>query len=229
MSINHTFPACFDVEAIPKVYFLESEVKAHCFSNDVWVSLNGLVFNITNLIIENEGNVLCEPLLKNAGGDISNWFDSNSGNLKTFIHPQTNAVAPFTPDGSFLHCPNEKGLPSEDDFVGVPWWQDYDYIIGILTNDCRKLRIINALTKSEDIIVVPAEETINQICERYLSFNAHCASYTWKWQGEKLDMDKTLDENGVDNVKSYQHISGLIEEEYIPAIFLYYNDDLTVA
>ena len=47
------------------------------------------------------------------------------------------------------------------------------------------------------------EETVSDIQDRYIAYNGHAASYTWKRlteDGEKfvpLDMNKTLEENGV--------------------------------
>jgi hypothetical protein len=46
-------------------------------------------------------------------------------------------------------------------------------------------------------IKVPSEETINEILARYLVINHHAASYTWKRLGKPLDMEKTLEENGI--------------------------------
>lgn len=47
------------------------------------------------------------------------------------------------------------------------------------------------------IIQVPCEETINEILDRYKEFNAHAASYTWKRLGRPLEMESTLDQNGI--------------------------------
>jgi hypothetical protein len=47
------------------------------------------------------------------------------------------------------------------------------------------------------ILQVPSEETIHEILERYLEINHHAGSYTWKRLGKPLDMEKTLEENGI--------------------------------
>lgn len=39
---------------------------------------------------------------------------------------------------------------------------------------------------------VCSEETINEILDRYMEFNEHAASYTWKRLKRPLDMDKNL-------------------------------------
>lgn len=74
---------------------------------------------------------------------------------------------------------------------------------------------------------VAAEEKLYQILERLLPWNSHVTSYTMKFDGEKLNMDKTLDENEiVDERRKFSQL-GLADNCYIPAIQLYYNDDLT--
>jgi len=45
------------------------------------------------------------------------------------------------------------------------------------------VKIVNTLTKREDVLTVCSEETIKEIRDRYLEYNAHAASYAWK----KLD------------------------------------------
>ena len=100
------------------------------------------------------------------------------------------------------------------------------------------VRIKNVLTNQEDTLEVPSEESVAEIRERYLEFNWHAKSYTWKvllgddsggHSFKTLDMEKTLDENGVkDEAEEFEHL--LIEDTfYIPVIHLYYTDDLTVA
>jgi len=51
---------------------------------------------------------------------------------------------------------------------------------------------MNTLTKDDETIEVASEENMNEILDRYLNFNAHAASYTWKRLGKVLDMDATL-------------------------------------
>lgn len=86
----------------------------------------------------------------------------------------------------------------------------------------------------EHLLEVPSEEVIEEIRSRYLPYNWHAASYTWKalrpvrmgLPGETdfqpLDMRMTLDENGifsdVDNFISL-HVP---TDYYIPVIHLYW-------
>ncbi|THD23778.1 Cytochrome b5 domain-containing protein 1 [Fasciola hepatica] len=100
---------------------------------------------------------------------------------------------------------------------------DGKYFVGYLTKKPRFVRIINTLSLQEHEIEVCCEETLADILKRYLFFNAHAASYTWKYNGNVLDMDKTLEENGI--LEETQDI----EDQFMPQIHLYYNDDLTEA
>ena len=56
---------------------------------------------------------------------------------------------------------------------------------------------MNQLTGQDDIIDVCAEETLEEIRERYTKYNAHAKGYTWRRLGKPLDMSKTLEENGI--------------------------------
>ena len=112
----------------------------------------------------------------------------------------------------------------------IPWWRDgTKFKIGGLTRRVRKIKVINMLTKHEDAIDVASEETMNEILDRYLELNCHAASYTWKRLGVVLDMDKTLEENGIRDETEELLELGISLEEYIPAVHLYFNDDLTIA
>ena len=132
--------------------------------------------------------------------------------------------------GRYLHIP-----PMEPDaqwdtasFL-LPWWKDIGLRIGQLTEKTRKLRVINLTTGDDDIIEVCSEETMNEILDRYMELNEHAASYTWKRLGRPLDMEKTLSENDIpDQTEEFIDLN-IDEHSYIPAVHLYYNDDLTVA
>ena len=68
-----------------------------------------------------------------------------------------------------------------------------------------------------------------EILERYLVWNQHAASYTWKYNGINLDMGKTLQQNDVmDEDEEFYQLS-MNDEEFLPALHLYFNDDLTEA
>ena len=85
------------------------------------------------------------------------------------------------------------------------------------------------VTKDNDVIEVCSEETLNEILDRYMELNEHAASYTWKRLGRPLDMDKTLEQNDIPDETDEFIDLNIDEHAYIPAVHLYYNDDLTVA
>mmetsp|Transcript_21753 Transcript_21753/g.73922 ORF Transcript_21753/g.73922 Transcript_21753/m.73922 type:complete len:234 (+) Transcript_21753:162-863(+) len=228
-----------DAAAAPtKRYYNPSEVAAHAAPDDCWVSFLGGVYDLTELIKENEGP-LVQPLIKAAGSDISHWFEAATGDIKSHVDPITNLKRPYVPMGRFVHVPPAEPVGDWDTSFGTPWWKDDEkYKVGLLSLKTRTVRLKNVLTNQEDQLEIPAEETIEEIRERYLELNWHAASYTWKVlrkdEGEEysfatLDMTKTLAENGVpDEDEEFEELS--IENDfYLPVIHLYFNDDLTVA
>lgn len=70
------------------------------------------------------------------------------------------------------------------------------------------------------------EETCAEILERYLDYNKHAGSYTWKRLGHILDMEATLEENGVSDETDTMTELGLPDDYYVPALHLYYNDGI---
>ena len=70
---------------------------------------------------------------------------------------------------------------------------------------------------------------MHEILDRYLKYNRHASSYTWKYDGKLLDMDKTLSENGIIDDDPDFYILRMRDDQYLQSIILYYNDDLTVA
>lgn len=70
---------------------------------------------------------------------------------------------------------------------------------------------------------------MNEILDRYLPYNLHAASYTWKRLGKVLDMNGSLAENGIADETAECLALGINPDEYIPAVHLYFNDDLTIA
>lgn len=72
-----------------------------------------------------------------------------------------------------------------------------------------------------------SEETLAEILRRYLHYNAHARSYTWKHCGTTLDMSKTLDQNKVPDDDHELQDLRLDPDRFIPSVQLYFNDDLT--
>ena len=111
----------------------------------------------------------------------------------------------------------------------VPWWNDHEkYQIGRLTKKVRKITVMNTLTKDDQLLEVAHEENMNEILDRYMQYNVHAASYTWKRLGKVLDMSKTLTENDIADETQECIALGLDPDEYIPTIHLYFDDDLTI-
>ena len=70
-----------------------------------------------------------------------------------------------------------------------------------------------------------------KIRERYQKHNSHASSYTFKdIFGKNLDMGKTLEENGVKDLdQEWDYLDVADQEKHIPALMIYFNDDLTEA
>ena len=213
-------------------YYTPSEVSRHNSSTDCWVSFFYGVYDLSKLLADNQTSqaALCLPIVQAAGSDISHWFDPMTQEPKKAVDSKTNLYWWHTPMGRFLHIqpliPDSTWDPAS--FL-LPWWKDAGLRIGQLTEKTRKLRVINMRTKDDDVIEVCSEETLNEILDRYMDLNEHAASYTWKRLGRPLDMDKTLEENDIpDETEEFVDLN-IDEHAYVPAVHLYYNDDLTVA
>ena len=139
---------------------------------------------------------------------------------------------PYTPYGRFIHVPP----PDPEDKIAsieLPWWKDNTYIIGKLTKKTMKIKITNMLTHKDDIIKICMEESIRDIMNRYMEYNMNANSYTWKAliknQFVVLKLDETMESNGIPNESEKFERLSIEEDEYLPNIFLYYNDDLNYA
>ncbi|CAM9953711.1 unnamed protein product [Pylaiella littoralis] len=137
------------------------------------------------------GNNKTSPLAKvDGGGDGSGGGRpdecENAGDPRTFVDPQTGLTVPYLPMGRFLHVPPNFPTTKWSTSFGLPWWRDQNRVVGKLTRKARPLRVVNILTRQEDHLLVACEDTISDIQagrtnkERYLEYNAHAASYTWK-------------------------------------------------
>ena len=77
-----------------------------------------------------------------------------SPQIRTHIDPQTNCIIPYCPNGRFVHIPPP--YPDADwanDF-GRPWWKDEGYLVGVLSQKTRLIKIINTLTSQDQVIEV---------------------------------------------------------------------------
>lgn len=210
-------------------YFTPKEVAVHNTVDDLWVSFLGKVYNLTPLCERYKGDVLLKPIIQAAGGDISHWFNPKTKDIRTHVDPQTGCEIPYCPNGRFVHIPP----PYPDSFwandFGRPWWKDESYLVGILSQKTRKIKIINTLTSQEHVIEVCSEEIMTEILERYLKYNAHAASYTWKYDSRNLVMNSTLEENGIEDEDEEFYKLSMNDDTFLQSIHLYFNDDLTEA
>ncbi|KAM9414398.1 cytochrome b5 domain-containing protein 1, partial [Pholidichthys leucotaenia] len=170
---------------------------------------------------------LLRPILESAGRDISSWFDPKTKDIQTFVDPVTSCVRYFTPRGRFIHIPPAGPRSDWASVSGDPWWRDRSYDVGRLTEKARRVRVVNTLTGLEQLLEVCSEETLEEILGRYLRYNAHARSYTWKHGGRTLDMDQTLEENGIHDDDHELERLRLDRDEFVPAVLLHFNDDLT--
>ncbi|OHT17137.1 Cytochrome b5-like Heme/Steroid binding domain containing protein [Tritrichomonas foetus] len=209
-------------------WILPSEVLAHNTSQDCWVSFLDHVWDLTTLVKDHANDPEYQPIIKAAGTDISHWFNPKTKDIRTIIDPDTELVTPHLAVTELLDV-----AKIEPDLGVVPprkpWWKDESRIIGKLSKNPRWIRIVNTLTKLEDMIEVAGEESLWDILARFKKINSHADSYTWKFLGRVLTMEKTLDQNGIKDESAKFARLNLDYDMYIPAIMIYYNDDLTVA
>lgn len=188
----------------------------------------GKVYDLTPLLAEYDGP-LAQPIIEAGGTDISHWFDEHSGQPKTHINPATGLEEIYCPWGRYIHVPPTGPESNWATNFATPWWEDTRYYIGSAAKRMRKITIVNLLTKQKNTFEVPIEETVEEIRDRYLTHNAHAGSYTWKRLGKVLNMQKTLEENGMkDETDEFVRL-GIDPDDHIPVIHLYFDDDLTEA
>lgn len=209
-------------------YYIPEDIEVHCTAVDCWVSIFNKVLDLSPLLFEHRGDPLCYPIIQNAGSDISHWFDKETGDPKTHTDAVSNLKTIFCPFGRYLHVPPLDPSGQFDLSFKTPWWKDKTFEIGLLSAKPRQISIVNMLSKTQDIIQVAKEETMLEILDRYLPYNDHAASYTWKILGRPLDMELTLEDNGIEDYAEEFNSLEIDDNLYIPTIHLYFNDDLTV-
>ncbi|KAL4707425.1 hypothetical protein ACJJTC_008610 [Scirpophaga incertulas] len=166
---------------------------------------------------------LLMTIVAHAGKDVSHWFQGQ--NWVTCMHPVTLLPTTYQPHGYGMRQlpePSTRWRPLEN-----PWWLDERYIVGKATARTRPIRITNTLTGSTTTLEVCSEESIYQIMVRYLPHNSHMHSYTWRYLGYALNYSKTLAENGILDERERFNDVALPDNFHIPAILIYFNDDLT--
>lgn len=106
-------PSKKDMADIESTYILPEEVGKHKQADDCWITILGWVYDLTPLIKKHENNPrFVRGLVPFGGRDLSHWFDKDSGNIESCIHPVTRQRVPFLPYE-----------PCENNEKGNPWWK----------------------------------------------------------------------------------------------------------
>ncbi|XP_055346921.1 LOW QUALITY PROTEIN: cytochrome b5 domain-containing protein 1-like [Paramacrobiotus metropolitanus] len=228
-------------------YYTKDEVARHRTTVDAWLSVQDRVLNVSDLTARSHGITPAErraraTLARYAGTNVTHWFKANRFplELREFSNWKHNGMQEyFLPQG-----PIPDVLPfAPVTNYSVPrpgrrktfWWNEARREIGKLTKKTRKIWVVNMLFASEPHNAAPqqlkvcSEETLKEILYRYLHYNRHAGSYTWKYEGRVLDMDKTLEDNGIDDDEEELKALDINADEYIPVLHVYFNDDLTSA
>ena len=126
----------------------------------------------------------------------------------------------------------------------TPWWRDPNYIIGELAGPVTSVSLYNTLTKQRINIQIPLSQTLNKtLQQQLLNQNQHARAYSCSRLGKALDLNKTLEQNGIEPMNNLldDSIGGLQGgpqealkggsqkakgEEYTPTILLHFEDDL---
>ncbi|ETI43392.1 hypothetical protein F443_11639 [Phytophthora nicotianae P1569] len=196
-------------------FFTPREVASHNMATDCWVSINYRVLDLSLLIEENPGKHF-----------------KYTEDVKYHVDRERNLSVPFVPYGRFLHVPPPDPSAQWCTADLLPWWRDPKYVVGRLTKKARWLEIVNMLTQQRHSLEVCCEETIAEIQTRYLQLNAHAGSYTWKRLEDDefvpMHMQRTLDENGIPDESPIFERFDMDEQQFMPTLHIYYDDDLTV-
>ncbi|XP_026747766.1 cytochrome b5 domain-containing protein 1 [Trichoplusia ni] len=240
-------------------WFTPAEVAIHNKPSDCWITLNGLVYDLTkwlnvqfkickcphtcscavktwfcNNCVEYcpcfkhgyfycDGKRLAMSIVAYAGKDVSHWF--RNGEWRYYIHPIIGSRTTLRVHGHGFSrpvVPSTRWRPME-----TAWWNTETYVVGKATEKTRPIRITNTLTGNTVTLEVCSEETIYEIMMRYYPHNNHLWSYSWRYLGKPLNLSKNLDDNGIPDERDRFSDVALPDNIHIPAILLYYNDDLT--
>lgn len=208
-------------------YFTQADLEEHCTTDSAWVCIYNTVFDVTKPISENFKQRGAENLMRQAGKDVSHLFNKSTG-TPVFKHHFLKQSGNDETGNALLHF-DDTFLSADPRNSCTPWYKDESLKVGLLSENEVTVRIVNMLTYDENLLVVPAEETLNEICERYLKFNYHARSYTWKdIEHRKLDMEKTLEGNGIqEDIQLMNYLNIPEAQRPVSTIFLHFNDDLT--
>lgn len=60
------------------------------------------------------------------------------------------------------------------------WWKDQSLLLGKITSQERKIRVLNNVTCKMNEIVVCEEDTVAEIQRKFLHYNNSSSNYIWK-------------------------------------------------
>ncbi|XP_052521351.1 cytochrome b5 domain-containing protein 1-like [Tympanuchus pallidicinctus] len=189
------------------------------------LSALGRVYDLGPLLRERRGGVTLAPLLAAVGTDVSRCFDPESGDPLPRVEPrtgQTGSRFPLgTPGGSQPLAPRSDGvLP-----LHAAWWRDPRLQVGRLTAAPRLLRLCNALTGQNCVIEVCGEEPVGAALRRARGWQEQLEKYTACYGGVPLNPHLSLEQNGIPDGTSELRSLRLDPKDFIPTVFLYFNDD----
>ncbi|UJR31663.1 hypothetical protein I4U23_019144 [Adineta vaga] len=192
-------------------FYTLNDLAQHNHSTDAWICIFDRIYDVTSLIQKVQGTKLYQQLISYAGQDISLWFDEITHEPRRRIHHQTYESVSIIENLSLL--------------------QAEEFFIARLSTSPRYIRLIHSFTLHHPYIMeVAEEETIGQIAIKFLKYNTHIFSYIWRYNGQILDYNKTLTENGIPNEESFHDRYGWrSDNENCPTIILCFSDDLTIA
>lgn len=140
------------------------------------------------------------------------------------------------PEGRFPHVPAVAPTTAVSvDASATPWWRDARLVVGRVTQRPRTIKVVNTLTSQDHVVEFSDEETVAAMQAKFLQFNAHCRSYTWKTMVggrlRPLDPARTLEANGVPDDTAELERLGMDphDPDHLTTILLFFNDDLTAA
>ena len=74
---------------------------------------------------------------------------------------------------------------------------------------------------------VAGEETVGDIKQRWISDYGGGNGYVMKVRGQVLELDKTLDQNGLVDERAEMEELGMNCRDFIPVIHLYFDDQIS--
>ncbi|CAF1204131.1 unnamed protein product [Adineta ricciae] len=200
-------------------FYTLNDLAQHNHQTDAWICILDHIYDVTSLVEKVQGTKLYQQLISYSGQDISVWFDEITREPRKRIDPYTYEPVSVINNVALLQT------------FATPFWQTKEYFIGQLSTYPRYIRLIhNFMSDHSYILEVAEEDTIGQIARKFLKYNSHVFSYIWRYNGQILDYNKTLTENGIPNEESFHDRYGWrSDNENCPTIILCFSDDLTVA